>query len=100
VAIVDISEYHTITQDQQTHEVQCGYEPAYASQQVNITASSVASAAFASNTRFVRIHTDAPCRIKFGATPTAAGTSMRMSAGSTEFFGVTPGHQVAVITTT
>lgn len=85
--------------------VQCGQEPALAIQQLAIGGASVLSAAFHAQTRFVRLHTDAICAVLFsnaaGADPTAAaGTSQRMAAGSTEYFGVNPGHKVAVITTT
>jgi hypothetical protein len=48
----------------------------------------------------VRIHTDATCRIAFGANPTATSGSQRLQAGGTEFFGVRPGTKIAVISST
>jgi len=100
MAVLDISEYQRLAADQQTSAVMTGVEPAMVAQQVAIGGSSAQSAAFADTTRFVRVHTDVACRVKFGPDPTAAATSMRMAAGQTEYFGVYPGHKVAVITTT
>ena len=80
--------------------IQAGDEPAVATQTVPIGAGSLQSVAFNPNTRFVRVHTDAICSVLFGADPTATAASPRMAAGSTEFFGVKPGHKVAVITNT
>lgn len=76
------------------------FAPPIAEQTVGISGSSAPSAAFNTNTKFVRIHTDAICSIKFGASPTAAATNMRMAANQTEYFGVVPGQKVAVITNT
>jgi hypothetical protein len=99
MAIVDISEYENQARDARNDSIPTGNEPALAYQQVAITAGSVASVAFQDTTRMVRVHADAVCRIKFGAAPVAAaGTSMRMAAGSTEYFGVRPGEKLAVIT--
>lgn len=100
MAVVDISEYNELARDNAGIVLAAGKEPSSANQQVSITAGSLQSAAFADTTRFVRVHTDAACRVQFGTNPTAAATSKRMSAGQTEFFGVTPGMKIAVITTT
>lgn len=97
---VDISEYIGLAQDGQGSKVPTGAEPAKVQQQVVVSGGSVQSDAFADSTRFVRVHTDVAVRIKFGANPSADGSSMRMGPGSTEFFGVTPGHKMAVIQTT
>ncbi len=80
--------------------VPAGVEPALASQTVAIGAGSAQSSPFGERTRFVRVHTDAACSVKFGANPTAAATDARMAASQTEFFGVVPGHRLAVITNT
>lgn len=59
------------------------------------------SAAFNDATKFIRVHVDAICSIKIGASPqTAAVTTLRMAANQTEYFGVTPGHIISVITNT
>ena len=72
-----------------------------------ITASSTQSAAFAAGTQFIEVHTDAIVAIEIGANPTAlvantgANTgSKRMPADSTRYYGVTPGHKLAMIATT
>lgn len=100
MAIVDISEYESLSQDSMGSRVPTGSEPAKLFQQVPVGGSSVQSDSFGETTRFVRVHTDAACRVQFGANPTAAATTMRLGAGSTEFFGVRPGHKLAVITST
>jgi hypothetical protein len=63
---------------------------------VVIGATSAQSLPFAKGTRFVRLHTDVICHIKFGSNPTATAVK-RMAAGQTEIFGVNPGDKVAVI---
>lgn len=77
-------------------------QPPVAEQTVAIGASSAASNAFNASTAIVRLHTDAICSVEFGASPTASATKMRMAAGQTEYFAVTPGSgfKVAVITNT
>jgi hypothetical protein len=77
-----------------------GNEPAIAEQVVAIGGSSAQSAAFNDRTKWVRVHTDAICSLKFGANPTAGVDTPRMGANSTEFFGVRPNDKLAVITNT
>lgn len=96
---LDITEYSQMATDGAGRLLPAGKEPGR-QQQVAIGGASAQSAAFDGQTQFVRLHTDAACRIAFGSDPTAAATTARMAAGSTEFFGVKPGHKVAVITTT
>jgi hypothetical protein len=70
-------------------------------QSIAIGAGSVQSAAFDKATTIVRIHTDATAWLAFGSNPTAAvgnASTIRMAANQTEFFGVAPGHKLAVIT--
>lgn len=67
---------------------------------ITSSGSSQQSAAFATATKLVRIHTDGILSVKFGANPTADVNSKRMAANTTEYFGVKPGDKVAVITNT
>ena len=62
--------------------------PSLADQTVAVGASSVQSAAFNSNTRVVRLSSDVVCSVKFGSSPTATTTTMRLPANSVEYFGV------------
>ncbi len=55
------------------------------------------SAAFNAKTHIIRIHAEAICFIAFGSDPTATTSSMRMVAGQTEYFGVSPGTKLAVV---
>jgi hypothetical protein len=75
-------------------------QPPLAEQTVAVGATSTQSNAFNASTCLVRISTDAICSVLFGANPTATASSARMAAGQTEYFGVSPGMKVAVITNT
>jgi hypothetical protein len=80
---------------------QLAAHPALQRQSMAITAGSTTLALpFTTATRFIRVHTDAICSIAIDAAPTAATTKDRMSAESTEYFGVQPGHTLAVIANT
>jgi hypothetical protein len=76
------------------------YMPPVAEQTVAIGGSSVQSSAFNAKTRLVRVHTDAICSVAFGSNPTATAAKARLAAGQTEYFEVSPGDKVAVITNT
>ena len=82
-----ISEYEHVRQTSRGN-VLAGVEPSVATQKVDFTAGSTASAAFNVRTKFVRIHAEAICSIVFGTAPTAAATGLRLTAGQTEYFGV------------
>lgn len=74
--------------------------PANAQQTISITSASASSTSFQQNTYYVRLHTDSICSVNFGSSPTATTTNARMAANQTEYFSVTPGQKVAVITNT
>jgi hypothetical protein len=73
--------------------------PPIAEQTVAIT-TETDSTAFNAKTRYIRVHADAICSIAVGVAPTASTSTMRLSAGQTEYFGVQPGHKVSVISNT
>lgn len=75
-------------------------EPPIAEQTVAIGGSSAASSAFANNTNFIRLHTDAICSVIFGTAPTATAAKRRMAANQTEYVQVPVNklYKVAVIT--
>lgn len=80
---------------------QVAAHPALQRQSMSITASSTTlPTAFTAATRFIRVQTDSICSISISASPTADITKDRMSAESTEYFGVTPNHNLAVIANT
>ena len=97
---VDISEYSALARDIRNDAIQTGNEPARAMHQVAVGAGSVQSSVFDDATTLIRVHTDVACRIQIGSNPTAAATTMRLAANSTEFFGVKGGHRLAAITST
>ncbi len=100
MAKVYISEYSTMAMDLRGFMMPAGKEPSLVDQTVAITATSLESLAFNSDTRVVRISTDAVCSIAFGDDPVATTNSKRLAANQTEFFGVRPGQKVAVIANT
>lgn len=94
-----ISEYARVTQASGPGNamVQAPEEPPLATQVVDFTSGAAQSAAFNAKTRFVRLHADAVCSVKFGAAPTATANDARMAAGLTEFRGIpTDGSAVKV----
>lgn len=78
-------------------------EPEIGTQTVSIGASTQSNT-LKSNTRLVRLHTDAICSVVFGINPTATTANRRMSAGQTEYFTISDGSlgslKVAVISNT
>lgn len=78
--------------------------PPVAEQKIAISGTSLASATFNANTRFVVLQSDVICSIAWGTSaspPTAAITNKRVSPGVDLGFGVQGGlGQVAVISNT
>jgi len=70
----------------------------FVTQSVDTTGTSTASAAFASDTRLVRLTPDVACYVAFGADPTATVESLRLNPNTQTYHAVTPGEKVAVIT--
>lgn len=77
--------------------VPCPQEPCLAQQRVPIDAENELSAPFSSQTRFIRVSTDADCLIDIGPTPDAAKRGSLLPAGATEFFGTSEGHKVSAM---
>ncbi len=77
--------------------VQIASMPPLAEQTVAIGGSIAESSAFNASTRFVCLTPKADCHVAFGETPVATTNSKPLTAGQDYYFGVTPGHKVAVI---
>ena len=71
--------------------------PPVAEQAVAIAGSSAASAAFNAATTYICLTPKADCHVAFGGAPTATTSLLPLTAGQAYYFGVTPGHKVAVI---
>lgn len=99
MATLDVTEYSRLSADAQGRIIPVGSEPSRTNQQLAVGVA-VQSAAFGDATYFVRLHSDATCRVLFGANPTADGTSMRLAAGASEYFGVKPGDKLSVVSST
>lgn len=100
MAFIYVHEYARQPLDRAGQLVPAGEEPALASYQVAIGVGSAQSAAFNAKTKFISVHADAICSVKFGANPTAVATEGRMAANETRYFGVQPGDKIAVIQNT
>lgn len=96
MAVAYITEYHGLAMNNLAH---MALEPAIAAQVVAIGAEAK-SAAFNSETRYIRVHVDAICSVKIGLAPTATTTDARLAASQTEYFGVKPGDKISVISNT
>ena len=68
-------------------------------QSLTASGSSVASAAFGSQTEYVRVATDADVHIVFGASPTATTNDIFLPVDQPEIFKVSPGEKMAAIGT-
>jgi hypothetical protein len=85
---------------------QFAMQPPLAEQAIANAGGNVQSNAFNAQTRYVRLHTDSICAIKFGTNPTAvasgASGTARMAANQTEYFAVpmNAGFKVAAILST
>lgn len=80
--------------------VQAPATPAIAEQTaITTSVDSAQSAAFNVDTRIIAISTPAAqaVGVAFGSNPTATANSMRLPANGVFFFGVKPGHKVALI---
>lgn len=99
MATLYVTEYQRTAHDGAGYGVMTGVEPATRTQTVAIGGSSAATSQPLAG-RFVRVHADTACCIKFGSSGvTATTTDARLAANQTEFFGVrnSPDTYIAVI---
>lgn len=95
-----IAEFDSITPTAEGGAAQIARSQPIIEQTVAISGVTAQSAAFNAATKFIRVHTDAICSIAISANPTATVANMRMAADQTEYFGITAGQKVAVISNT
>jgi hypothetical protein len=101
MSILYISEYTELPTAQFAGYRPMAPEPSITDQTVAIGGSSNVSLPFSGFTNFVRVHTDSICSIQFSnanSTATATTLNKRLAINQTEYFSVTPGGTVAVIT--
>ena len=67
-------------------------------QQVVTFSSTTQSASFNAKTSFVRVYSDAKAHLKFDDNPTATNQHIPIAAETPEYFAVSPGSKVAVVT--
>jgi hypothetical protein len=84
--------------------VPVGAIPANAKQFITFSATAGQSAAFANNTRLVRIAVDGAASIAFGTNPTAVtAQDARLSTGAVEYYDISAvmgqGYKVSAVTT-
>lgn len=80
--------------------MQAALQPAAVDQTPVAIGAEAKSAAFGNTTTLIRVHADAICSIAIGAAPTATTNNARMAADQTEYFGVSAGHKLSVISNT
>ena len=100
MAILYISEYTELPTALYAGYRQMSPEPPIVEQTVSIGGASAHSNAFNGSTNIVRLHTDVICSIAFSnasTTATATTVNKRLAQNQTEYFSVTPGGSVAVI---
>jgi hypothetical protein len=99
MAVLYISEYTELPTALYAGYRQMAPEPSVIDQTLPIGGVSSQSNAFSSHTNFVRIHSDSICSINFStsSTVTASTINKRLAQNQTEYFSVTPGGSVAVI---
>ncbi len=90
MATCKISEYRSVAKDEGYDDVPAAQEPALATQTVTYT-TSAASAAFNSETRFIRIIADAKAHFVVGTAPTADADDPYVPSDAAEYFGVIKG---------
>lgn len=74
--------------------------PPIATMTAPIAGTTTQSSGFGTTTFMICIHADTICSVEFGSNPTATTSSRRIASNATEYFEVTPGHKVAVISNT
>lgn len=94
MAVLDVTSYANLARDANGAVIASPHAANIDNQQITIAATS-ASVTLPTWAKFVRLHAEAACRVSFDGA--ASATSMRMSAGQTEYFGVIPGGTVAAI---
>ncbi len=100
MALMIITEYSRIAGDGDGHIVQAGKHDGYETvQQITYTTTAAQSAAFAATTKFIRVNCDGAAYLQFGDNPTAVTlTDTPVQANTPEFFGVTGGQIISVVT--
>jgi len=82
----------------QSDKLQVAAEPAVTDQTaVDFTGGHAESAAFSSQTRYVRLWCDVQASYAIGAAPTATNAMSPLSATTPEYFAVTPGHKASFV---
>jgi len=79
------------------HVVPTGSLPALGTQFMTFSGTATSFAAFGSSTTFIRLHTDASCRVNVDTQPTATNLGIRLAANQTEYLGVRRGGVLSVI---
>ena len=93
MAILHITEFKNLRLDDRGNVTSFPKQPGTDSKDTYTT--NVASAAFATTTKFIRVIADADAYYAFGLAPVATANSPFLSADRSEIFGVEAGHKIA-----
>lgn len=91
-----VSEYKEVG-NAQGHVAQIALEPVIADQVVDYSGGVASSNAFKGSTQYVRVLCDTQCSVQFGTAPTATTSTKLLPALTAEYFGVSPGFKISVI---
>ena len=91
-----ITEYERLGRDCEGNVMQCGMEPAVASQVVSYTGTAGTSSALNVRTHFVRLKADADFNLKVGTNPTAVTTDPEYEANVEYYVAVQPGQSFKI----
>jgi hypothetical protein len=76
---------------------QIAAEPGVDQSPVDFSGGVASSASFAAATTYIRVVCDAQCSVLFGTNPTATNSNKMLPALAPEYFGVTPGQKISVV---
>ncbi len=91
-----ITGYSRVAYASNMHSLPAPHEPAEFNESLPISSVGAISKPFPGDTRFLCIVNDDPCWVAFGEDPVAVVGEHPLLAGE-HFFGVFPGHRLAVI---
>lgn len=92
-----ISVYEHVARDMVNTPIPIPQTPPLAEDWVEITTESKQSCVFEDRARFIMVSTEIPCCLAFGDDPVAEISYHPLSPGVDRWYGVRPGHRLAVI---
>lgn len=92
-----ITEYKGMARDPANAPVPAPEMPSLAEQAIEIGLKSTTSAPFSQHVKFISVKAGGPCCIAIGKDPVAKPGFHPLDAGEVRWYGVYPGHKIAVV---